>query len=41
MLYPLKGKLIIEFKRLLLDKQISQRKAAPKLNITPHALTKI
>lgn len=39
--YQSKEQLIIEFKKLLLDKQISQREAAEKLNITPQALTKI
>lgn len=41
MLYASKEQLIIEFKKLLLDKQISQREVAQKLNITPQALTKI
>lgn len=41
MLYVSKEQLIIEFKKLLLDKQISQREVAQKLNITPQALTKI
>lgn len=41
MRYTSKEQLIIEFKKLLLDKQISQREIALKLNITPQALTKI
>lgn len=41
MLYASKEQLIIEFKKILLDKQISQREIAQKLNITPQALTKI
>ena len=41
MLYASKEQLIIEFKKLLLDKQMSQREVAQKLNITPQALTKI
>lgn len=41
MRYESKEQLIIEFKKLLLDKQISQREVAQKLNITPQALTKI
>lgn len=41
MLYASKEQLIIEFNKILLDKQISQREVAQKLNITPQALTKI
>lgn len=41
MRYNSKEQLIIEFKKILLDKQISQREIAQKLNITPQALTKI
>ena len=41
MRYSSKEQLIIEFKKLLLDKQLSQREIAHKLNITPQALTKI
>ncbi len=41
MRYDSKKQLITEFKKLLLDKQTSQREAAKKLNITPQALTKI
>lgn len=41
MKYSSKEQLIIEFKKLLLDMQISQREAAQRLNITPQALTKI
>lgn len=41
MRYTSKEQLIIEFKKLLLDKQLSQREIAHKLNITPQALTKI
>lgn len=41
MRYESKEQLIIEFKKLLLDKKISQREVAQKLNITPQALTKI
>lgn len=41
MLYTTKEQLIIEFKKILLDKQISQREIAQKLDITPQALTKI
>lgn len=41
MKYQSREQLVIEFKKLLLDKQISQREAAEKLNITPQALTKI
>lgn len=41
MRYTSKEQLIIEFKKLLLDKQISQREVASRLNITPQALTKI
>lgn len=41
MKYHSREQLVIEFKKLLLDKQISQREAADRLNITPQALTKI
>ncbi len=41
MLYDSKEQLIIEFKKLLLDKQMTQREVAQRLNITPQALTKI
>lgn len=41
MRYASKEQLIIEFKKVLLEKQISQREIAQKLNITPQALTKI
>ncbi len=41
MLYASKEQLVIEFKKLLLDKQISQREVAQRLNITPQELTKI
>lgn len=41
MLYNSKEQLIIEFKKLLLERQLSQREVAQKLNITPQALTKI
>ncbi len=41
MQYYSKEQLIIEFKKLLLEKQISQREIAQRLNITPQALTKI
>lgn len=41
MRYASKEQLIIEFKKILLDKQISQREIAQKLNITPQALNKI
>lgn len=41
MRYTTKEQLIIEFKKILLDKQISQREVAQRLNITPQALTKI
>lgn len=41
MRYASKEQLIIEFKKILLDKQLSQRAVAQKLNITPQALTKI
>lgn len=41
MRYTSKEQLIIEFKKLLLDKQMSQREIAQKLNITPQALNKI
>ena len=37
MKYQSREQLVIEF----LDKQVSQREAAEKLNITPQALTKI
>lgn len=39
--YDSKKQLISEFKKILLDKQTSQREVAKKLNITPQALTKI
>ena len=41
MRYTTKEQLIIEFKKILLDKKISQREVAQRLNITPQALTKI
>ena len=41
MRYVSKEQLIIEFKKILLDKQVSQREIAQKLNITPQALNKI
>lgn len=41
MRYASKEQLIIEFKKILLEKQISQREIAQRLNITPQALTKI
>jgi transcriptional regulator with XRE-family HTH domain len=41
MRYNSKEQLIIEFKKILLDKQISQREVAQRLGITPQALTKI
>ena len=41
MRYNSKEQLIIEFKKILLEKQVSQREIAKKLNITPQALTKI
>ena len=41
MRYATKEQLIIEFKKILLDKKISQREVAQRLNITPQALTKI
>lgn len=41
MFYISKEQLIIEYKKLLLDNQISQREIAQKLGITPQALTKI
>lgn len=41
MRYASKEQLIIEFKKILLDKQISQREVAQNLNITPQALNKI
>lgn len=41
MRYASKEQLIIEFKKILLDKQVSQREIAQKLNITPQALNKI
>lgn len=41
MLYNSKDQLIIEFKKILLERQLSQREVAQRLNITPQALTKI
>lgn len=41
MRYASKEQLIIEYKKILLDKQISQKEIAQKLNITPQALNKI
>ena len=41
MLYNSKEQLIIEFKKILLERQLSQREVAQRLNITPQALTKI
>ena len=41
MRYNSKEQLIIEFKKILLDKHVSQREIAQRLNITPQALTKI
>ena len=41
MRYTTKEQLRIEFKKILLDKKISQREVAQRLNITPQALTKI
>ena len=41
MKYSSKEQLVIEFKKLLLDNQISQREVAQRLNITPQALNKI
>jgi len=41
MIYQSREQLIIEFKKLLLEKQTNQREVAQRLNITPQALTKI
>ena len=41
MKYSSKEQLVIEFKKLLLDNQISQREVAQRLNITPQALNQI
>lgn len=41
MKYEKKEQLIIEFKKILLDKNISQREVAQHLGITPQALTKM
>ncbi|WP_313584543.1 helix-turn-helix transcriptional regulator [Lacrimispora sp.] len=41
MRYTSKEQLIIEYKKLLLEKQISQKEVAKKLNLLPQALTKI
>ncbi len=40
MIYTSKEQLVIEFKKLLLDNQLSQRDIAKELNITPQSLTK-
>ena len=39
--YKSKEQLVIEFKKLLIDNQISQKEVAHRLNTTPQALTKI
>lgn len=41
MQYTSKEQLIIEFKKLLLEKQISQKEVAERLGITPQSFTKI
>lgn len=41
MKYQSREPLVIKFKKILLDKQVSQREATEKLNITPQASTKI